>query len=79
MGSGSTKVKQVNKSIQVPSATEPQHPPKKPPSPVFIHVKKQPPPPPKPQSDFDDKFYMETNIEDYSSIWDQETKVYSIV
>lgn len=73
MGSGSsnTKPKQANKSVQVVPIVEDSRAQ----SPLFRSVSKVIPPKVQSQSYADDRFHIETNIEDYSSIWDHETKV----
>lgn len=73
MGSGSSnaKPKQANKSVQAsPVGEDPRTQ-----SPVFRHVPRGIPPKVRSQSYSDDKFHIETNVEDYSSVWDHETKV----
>jgi hypothetical protein len=76
-GSSSTKVQKVDKSIQIPSAS-PTKPslflsPSKSYEPLFKHISPQPNK--RRTSFYEDVFELDPNIEDYSSIWDHDTKV----
>lgn len=79
MGSGSSsgKVQNINKGTQMPSVSQPRPPssPSRLDEPVFKPISSKPKVHNHRRSAPDDEFTLDSNIEEYSSIWDPTTRV----